>query len=72
DARRLQHSCSYYVSVKHYSGSVDGKLRLENRGRSLEYIKGVLDSSKNLENINPINQRNIDPNLNNSGRSERR
>ena len=60
---QLQHLSENYYRVKHYLGSVNGKLRFEYHKQSLEYIKGVLDTSEEHKDIDPIDQKNIDPNL---------
>ncbi len=60
---QLQHLSENYYRVKHYLGSVNGKLRFEYHKQSLEYIKGILDTSEEQKDIDPIDQKNIDPNL---------
>jgi hypothetical protein len=64
---QLQHISKNYYRVKHYLGSVDGKLRFEYHKQSLEYIEHVLDKSGHAEEIDPIDPKTVDPNLNNSG-----
>ena len=60
---QLQHLSRNYFRVKHYSGSVNGKLRFEYHRQSLEYIKGVLVTSEEHKDIDPIDPKTIDPNL---------
>ena len=64
--RQLQHLSENYYRVKHYLGSVNGKLRFEYHKQSLEYIKGLLDTSREHKDIDQIDQNTIDPNLNNN------
>jgi hypothetical protein len=64
---QLQHLSENYYRVKHYLGSVNGKLRFEYHKQSLEYIKRVLDSSSTLKTIDPIDQKSIDLKLNSNG-----
>jgi hypothetical protein len=64
---QLQHLSENYYRVKHYLGSIDGKLRFEYHKQSLEYIKGVLVTSNKQKDIDPIDQKNIDLKLNSNG-----
>ena len=60
---QLQHLSENYYRVKHYLGSVNGRLRFEYHKQSLEYIKRVLDTQEEHKDIDPIDQKNIDPNI---------
>jgi hypothetical protein len=64
---QLQHLSENYYRVKHYLGSVNGRLRFEYHKQSLEYIKSILDTSKELKTIDPIDPITIDPKLLNNG-----
>jgi hypothetical protein len=64
---QLQHLSENYYRVKHYLGSVNGKLRFDYHKQSLEYIKDVLNNSEEHNSIDPIDQKSIDLNLNNNG-----
>jgi uncharacterized FlaG/YvyC family protein len=57
---QLQHISKNYYRIKHYLGSMNGKLKFEYHKQSLEYIKTILDSSGNVRKIDPIDQKNID------------
>jgi hypothetical protein len=61
---QIQHLSENYYRVKHYLGSVNGKLKFEYHKQSLEYIKGILDTSDEHKNIDPVDPKNIDPKLN--------
>jgi hypothetical protein len=61
---QLQHIGKNYYRVKHYLGSVNGKLRFEYHRQSLEYISNILDIGKKRKPIDPIDQKNIDLKLN--------
>ena len=63
---QLQHLSENYYRVKHYLGSINGKLRFEYHKQSLEYIKSVLDSNCTLKTIDPIDPKNIDPKVSNN------
>jgi hypothetical protein len=60
---QLQHIGKNYYRVKHYLGSVDGKLSFEYHKQSLEYVTDILDIGKERRSIDPIDQKNIDPKL---------
>jgi hypothetical protein len=60
---QLQHIGKSYYRVKHYLGSVDGKLRFEYLKQSLGYIKGLQGNPDNTRKIDPIDQKTIDPKL---------
>jgi hypothetical protein len=62
---QLQHLSDDYYRVKHYLGSVNGKLKFEYHKQSLEHIKGILDTSEEHKNIDPIDPNCIDPNKSN-------
>ena len=55
---QLQHISENYYWVKHYLGSVNGKLKFEYHKQSLEHIKSILDASKELKAIDPIGPKN--------------
>ena len=57
---QLQHIGKNYYRVKHYLGSIDGKLRFEYHKQSIGYIKSILDNSGNVRRIDPIDQKHID------------
>jgi len=59
---QLQHLGRNYYRVKHYLGSVDGKLRFEYHEQSLEYVRNIPGISRETKTIDPIDQKNIDPN----------
>ena len=61
---QLQHISKNYYRVKHHLGSTDGKQEFEYHKQSLEYIKNVLDISNLGKDIDPIDQKTIDPKLN--------
>ena len=50
---QLQHLSENYYRVKHYLGSVNGKLKFEYHKQSLEYIKGILVTSAEHKDIDP-------------------
>ena len=58
----LQHLSRTYFRVKHYLGSVDGKLRFEYHRQSFQYVQGILRQNK-TSGIDPIDPKTIDPNL---------
>jgi hypothetical protein len=58
---QLQHISKNYYRVKHYLGSIDGKLRFEYHKQSLEYISNILDIASGAKRIDPIDQKSIDP-----------
>ena len=64
---QLQHLGKNYYRVKHYLGSVDGKLKFEYHKQSFQYVESILGKSTTNKNIDPIDQKSIDLNLNNSG-----
>ncbi len=41
--------------VKHYLGSVDGRLKFEYHKQSLEYVRNMPGISKETKTIDPIN-----------------
>jgi hypothetical protein len=57
---QLQHLSKNYYRVKHYLGSVDGKLRFEYHKQSFEYVQGILRLNK-TSGIDPIDPKTIDP-----------
>ena len=62
----LQHLSKNYFRVKHYLGSVNCRLKFEYHKQSLQYVESFL-KQKNIDKIDPIDPKSIDPNLNNSG-----
>ena len=60
---QLQHLSKNYYRVKHYLGSVNGKLKFEYHKQSLEHINRILVSKQTKQGIDPIDQKNIDQNL---------
>jgi len=62
----LQHPGKNYYRIKHYLGSIDGKLSFEYHKQSLGYITGILDSSRIQRTVDPIDPTTIDPKLNDS------
>lgn len=50
----LQHPGKNYYRIKHYLGSIDGKLSFEYHKQSLGYITGILDSSRIQRTVDPI------------------
>ena len=58
---QLQHLSKNYYRVKHYLGSVGGKLRFEYHKQSFQYVQGVLKQN-NPSPIDPIDPKTIDPN----------
>ena len=58
----LQHLSKTYFRVKHYLGSVDGKLKFEYHKQSFQYAQGILRQDK-TSSIDPIDPKTIDPNL---------
>ena len=60
---QLQHLSKNYYRVKHYLGSVDGKLKFEYHKQSPKYISEILAKR---QDIDPIDLNNIDLKLNNS------
>ena len=63
----LQHLSKNYYRVKHYLGSVDGKLKFEYHKQSLAYVQIILGAPNQVRKIDPIDPKAIDLNLNNSG-----
>ena len=61
---QLQHLSENYFRVKHYLGSVDGKLKFEYHKQSLAYVQSTLDGPKHVREIDPIDPKAIDPKLN--------
>ena len=57
---QLQHLSKNYYRVKHYLGSVDGRLEFDYHKQSIQYMINVQSKA----NIDPIDQRIIDPKLN--------
>ena len=62
---QLQHLSRNFYRIKHYLGSVDGKVRFGYHKQSLEYVKSNLGHN-NVGNIDLIGQKSIDPNNLNS------
>ena len=60
---QLQHLSRNYFRVKHYLGSVDGKLKFEYHKQSLAYVKSISGTSRNPSPIDPIDQKSIDPKI---------
>ena len=56
----LQHIGKNYYRVKHYLGSVDGKLKFEYHKQSFQFVQRILNENKTENNIDPINLKNID------------
>jgi hypothetical protein len=56
---QLQHLSKNYYRIKHYLGSVDGKLRFEYHKQSFQYVQGIL-TKDNVDPIDPIDPKNID------------
>ncbi len=61
---QLQHLSENYFRVKHYLGTVDGKLKFEYHKQSLAYVKSIRDAPEYVSEIDP---KTIDLNLNNNG-----
>jgi hypothetical protein len=55
---QLQHLSKNYYRVKHYLGSVDGRLKFEYHKQSFQYVESVLNQSTNID---PIDPKTIDP-----------
>jgi hypothetical protein len=53
------HLSKNYFRVKHYLGSVDGKLKFEYHKQSLAYLQSILS----ISSLSPIDLRNIDQKL---------
>ena len=67
---QLQHLSKNYYRVKHYLGSVNGKLRFEYHKQNPSYIDKVFKEQANNNepfSIDPIGQNNIDQKLFNNG-----
>jgi hypothetical protein len=62
---QLQHLSENYYRVKHYLGSVDGRLKFEYHKQSLEYMRNILDTTQG-KYIDPIDQKTIDLKLKDS------
>jgi hypothetical protein len=60
----LQHLSQNYYRVKHYLGTIDGKLKFEYHKQSLAYVKSNLDVPAIVREIDPIDPKAIDPKLN--------
>jgi hypothetical protein len=56
---QLQHLSKNYYRVKHYLGSIDGKLKFEYHKQSFQYVQGIL-SENNISPIDLIDQKHID------------
>ena len=63
---QLQHLSENYYRIKHYLGSVDGKLKFEYHKQSLAYIQSIPDAPNHVREIDPIDPRIIDLKLNDS------
>ena len=61
----LQHLSKNYYRVKHYKGSIDGKLKFEYHKQSFQYVQSIFNTNKS-GGIDPIDPRTIDLNLNNN------
>lgn len=61
---QLQHLSKNYFRVKHYSGSVDGRLKFEYHKQSLAYVRNMLGISRETK---PIDPNSIDLKLNSNG-----
>jgi hypothetical protein len=59
---QLQHLSKNYYRVKHYLGSVDGKLKFEYHKQSFQYVQGILRQNKTCS-IDQIDPKTIDPRL---------
>ena len=64
---QLQHLSKNYYRVKHYLGSVDGKLKFEYHKQSFQYVQRILNQNEPEKNIDPIDQSDIDLKLLNNG-----
>ena len=53
----LQHIGKNYYRVKHYQGSINGKLSFLYHKQGLQYIKSILNQTR----IDPIDPKTIDP-----------
>ena len=62
---QLQHLSKNYYRVKHYLGSVDGKLKFEYHRQSFQYVQGILRQNK-TSGIDPIDLKSIDLKLKDS------
>ena len=62
---QLQQLSKNYFRVKHYSGSVDGRLESEYHKQNTQYIQSLL-SKTNPNSIDPIDPKNINPKLKDS------
>ena len=68
---QLQHLSKNYYRVKHYLGSVNGKLKFEYHKQSFQYVQRILNQNEPEKNIDPIDQSDIDLKLfNNSFNSK--
>ena len=59
---QLQHLSENYFRVKHYLGSVDGKLKFQYHKQSPQYVQSLV-SKPSPTQIDPIDPKTIDPNL---------
>ncbi len=60
---QLQHLSENYYRVKHYLGSVDGRLKFEYHKQSLEYVRKIPGISMETKTVDPIDPRTIDQKL---------
>jgi hypothetical protein len=59
---QLQHLSENYYRVKHYLGSVDGKLKFEYHKQSPQYVQSLVSKPSPIK-IDLIDPKTIDPNL---------
>ena len=59
---QLQHLSENYFRVKHYLGSVDGKLKFEYHKQSPQYVQSLVSKPSPIK-IDPIDPKTIDPKL---------
>jgi hypothetical protein len=54
---QLQHISKNYFRVKHYLGSVDGKLKFEYHKQSFEYIQRILNETNQRKKLTQMTQK---------------
>jgi hypothetical protein len=59
---QLQHLSENYYRVKHYLGSVNGKLKFEYHKQSPQYVQSLLSKPSPIK-IDPIDPKTIDPKI---------
>ena len=67
---QLQHLSKNYYRVKHYLGSIDGKLKFEYHKQSFQYVERILNESKPEKKIDPIDLKSIDLKLKDSSSNQ--